>query len=351
MSNTLESVCYRARRQLVFNVPSTRIQKVSPYPQYTQEQLNMRRKAEILKYDRKAGGNKLTKKGAYAKLISGVIQTESYTNIVVPTVVQHPLNPILNRTTFTAVPPPISSCPKLKIPQPTSASDVPGPIIYLFEDDSIPLYDYLTNVDAYAIQPPPNTEKWSIQYTENVNCYNTTPTVIASFAILPGIDSGQYSFNLSIPFGIYATEQYNSNLVEIDTTINIVSASCSINYNGNSVYNGNFDLTPVVTSLQLDASLNTYKPVIQVAAVLYAGVLKINNVNLVTNPSLIYDVVLTFGLSSTDFFDQQNASNQTFAVIANITNHSTSFSENCTIMTAPSTMPYTQFTLTGTPST
>ena len=83
VSMNLDLMCeLRKQRQSLFAMPSFRATPISPYPEYTKEQLDMRRKAEILKY---AGNrmntktNDLTKTGRFTQIITGKYQSRSYT--------------------------------------------------------------------------------------------------------------------------------------------------------------------------------------------------------------------------------------------------------------------------------
>ena len=103
---------------------------------YTSFDINMRRKAEILKY--KGNQNKLSKKQQYSKIINGhgssrkkvwANQTDLVTN---PNV-----NNVGTRNGNTIV---LSDCSN-NIPTPSSHSDVPGDIL-LYYDKSVPLIGY-----------------------------------------------------------------------------------------------------------------------------------------------------------------------------------------------------------------
>jgi hypothetical protein len=86
----------------------------SPYQKgFTQLQLNMRRKAEILKYNSTKSSsqtNAPTRKQIFSQIIKG-----NY-------------NPC-----------PIDTITK---PMPTTASNIPGPSMYLYEDPNVLLYNY-----------------------------------------------------------------------------------------------------------------------------------------------------------------------------------------------------------------
>lgn len=125
------------RQNQLTNVPLPRVElQPSPYGQYTKYQLDMRRKAEILKYKsnkQNSKTNNLTKTQIYVNAVNG------YNNIGKSTV-----DKILNGET---------TCPNDDlIPTPTSSSDIPGPIIYLINDETVPLYNYVTNPDAYNLR-------------------------------------------------------------------------------------------------------------------------------------------------------------------------------------------------------
>ena len=63
-SSTTDNACKQRKINMLFNIPPVRLEKAkSPYPTYTSQQLNMRRKVEILKYKKNSTqGNRLTSK-------------------------------------------------------------------------------------------------------------------------------------------------------------------------------------------------------------------------------------------------------------------------------------------------
>ena len=87
---------------------------------YSQEQLNMRRKAEILKYSRPTQNN--VTKNKYSQLARS---SNKQANRLV-----------CNRN----------------INVPTSSSNVPGPVMYLKEDPTIPLYKYISEDQQFQFQ-------------------------------------------------------------------------------------------------------------------------------------------------------------------------------------------------------
>jgi len=115
----------------LFQKPQSRYTLLSPYfsdsstntPIDKQQfDLDMRRKAEILKYDRQSSQtNNLTNSQKWSKMATA--------------------KRVMRRT------PDSTSCANMFVP--TSSSDVPGPIIYLYEDPSTNLYNYKKNYAAY----------------------------------------------------------------------------------------------------------------------------------------------------------------------------------------------------------
>lgn len=113
------------------NVPLDRITPVSPYPTFTRIQLDMRRKVEILKYENNATNtktNNFTKKQQWSMLVNGTTKNASQVKIRDKLVPICPLDDL--------------------IPTLSSASDVPGKVIILQLDPSVPLYNYVSN-EAY----------------------------------------------------------------------------------------------------------------------------------------------------------------------------------------------------------
>lgn len=128
-----------AKRQLqLTTIPPTRVElQKTPYTDYTKYQLDMRRKAEILKYNSNSQGSKtnnMTKAQKWAGVVNGNGPVK-----------QSRINALINSNNN-------NSCPNdALIPTPTSSSDVPGPIILLIDDETVPLYNYNKNVDPYSI--------------------------------------------------------------------------------------------------------------------------------------------------------------------------------------------------------
>lgn len=138
MSNIMFNICQQRLQEQINHVPGPRNElQASPYEQgFTQTQLDMRRKVEILEYKasrQNTKTNSFTRSQKWAQFIrngSGVSQTV--------------LNQIASGES-----PVIEICPNDKfIPKPTYYSNVPGPIIDLVYDPNVPLYKFQENTEA-----------------------------------------------------------------------------------------------------------------------------------------------------------------------------------------------------------
>lgn len=124
----------RAANPIKYDTIRTELEP-SPYNRgFTKFQLDMRRKVEILKYNPIAQSNQtnnVTKRFGLANVLSG--KTENRSRLSYYKNVQDMSMSIMD-------------CPKDdSIPTLTSSCDVPGPIIQLKYEESVPLYNYKNN--------------------------------------------------------------------------------------------------------------------------------------------------------------------------------------------------------------
>ncbi len=318
----LELICNLRKRQQLFAMPSFRATPISPYPEYTQQQLDMRRKVEILQY---AGNrmntktNNLTKTGRYAQVISGKYQPRPYTTTYTETA-SYAYNStidlsqvVITRTPVYSNPDP--TCPlDNMIPTPTSSSDVPGPIINLYNDTSIPLYNYLGSANQiYAITDVIETDMFKTKNTDEntyafytitstttstgVNTIQTEPTetTISTLYITNIVDAPQYVYELYVPIGIHFEGKYKT-----------TSTDASFGSIGLSIPSGGFNpqvvfVTNAVTTNRIvsfhnnptsisDISFDVTDKMADFSGTIYIGMLKITNIDLYTSPSYIYDI-------------------------------------------------------------
>jgi len=311
----LDLICNLRKRQQLFAMPSFRATPISPYPQYTEQQLDMRRKAEILQY---AGNrmntktNSLTQTGRYAQVISGKYQPRPYTTTYTETA-SYVYDEVLkmDRVVITRTPVysnPDPSCPlDNMIPRPTSSSDVPGPIINLYNDTSIPLYNYAVSADrSYAITDVIETEHFKTKNAgENTYAFYTitadsnglitetepTEITISTIYITNIVDAPQYVYELYVPIGIHFEGKY------ITTTIDASFGSIGISipsrgFNPQVIFGTNAvssDLSFNATAIR-DISFNIINKAADFSGTIYIGMLKISNIALYTSPGYIYDI-------------------------------------------------------------
>jgi hypothetical protein len=285
--NDLSNICLqRARRQL-YNIPFPRFTLISPYiNSYTIDDLNMRRKAEILKYSNNASStktNNLTKKQVYSQIVSttNIASTNNNTKCVVDT------------------------CGNF-IYTPTSSCDVPGKIQYLYCDETVPLYNYgnVLQNRSYAYQMPNNDVLWYIYTTNNIYCKATSPAIVYntdgyiqsilfptteentlfSIYILNNIDKNKYTFTIQTPISIYLAG-YTS--ISTSTIISIKNIQVNVYYNSTIVYNttiGEEGFSPFTLNL---SSNKRY------SANVFIGDILFTIPDLQTKSGYIYDIKLT----------------------------------------------------------
>ena len=129
-------ICINRRNQQLKNIPPLRYDSlsISPYlPEnggFTQKQLDMRRKAEILTYN----SNRILKINSLTKAQKFSLIAKNNTTTI----------PVYNSQCFT-------NEYGQYILTPSSSCDVPGPIIMLYNDKQIPLYNFTNGNNVNAI--------------------------------------------------------------------------------------------------------------------------------------------------------------------------------------------------------
>ncbi len=132
--------------------PPLRFNLYNPYigSAYTNYDLDMRRKTEILKYSSNISNsqtNNLTKKQLWALISKGSYKQLSQDQLNRAMMINNKVG-VLKDCSLNSI-----------IHTPTSSCDVPGPIITLYNDDSIPLYNYNENINNRSYGTTNNTIK------------------------------------------------------------------------------------------------------------------------------------------------------------------------------------------------
>lgn len=154
-----------------------------PYPQYTSRQLDMRRKVEILQYKQNATTSNV----------------RNWTRLATS-----------GRNTSRA-------CgSRVQKSKPSTASDVPFPIVDLFYDPTVPLYNYTPNPSSYNEFPYPDTINTTLEITihDNVDVPESTLStpIINMFYLSRPRKTGTYT--LTVPMSILVNGSYYSFLTD-----------------------------------------------------------------------------------------------------------------------------------------
>lgn len=233
--------------------PLSRFETITPYtnPAYTQWRLDMRRKAEILQYRKNASS---TRASSYTSVMRGQ-------KIIA-------CNEDITRLT------------------PTSSSDVPGKVIFLQYEPTVPLYNYALNVDNYGIARPDIQNKFGFAAETDIKMSSTIETSVANIA---SIDLDVFRFRFVAPIGVYVSGTAPS--TEISGTITLSNITIRVYYGGNlvssSVASG---LPPAITyTVSANAPFNVYQ---------FAGNIT-TDFELPAQNDFAYDVKMTMTIANT----------------------------------------------------
>lgn len=340
MSGLLNSstICDQRKLLQLFNKPLPRYTPISPYPAYTQFQLNMRRKAEILRYSSNTSSsqtNNLTRKEKWAKLA----------------------NARNNKIVY---------CPNdLALPTLSTSCDVPGPITVLYHDKTVPLYNFASNTAAYAVDNTTEIINYSYKMSDNISILSNNESTIATLYIQNNQNTPIHTFSIETPIAFYINGSNINKISPYDLQILLSSISLITYYSGQETlvfndpptYQFNTMNTPINLTLNPPSSANPYS----FSAFVWAGILKISNINLYTEPGFIYDIKLSFNsfISSSNTSNSSIINNTNVYMYSNLTNEiyndiisggkpfNNTNPYNCIINSGISTDTYIEPVLTG----
>ena len=268
------SIAEKNRRNgLIFNIPPPRYTPQNPYINgWTKEQLDMRRKAEVLKYN-KTANDRITQKQSWLQIVRGAYQRRTYSASY--------LTGINNGDT---------NCETV-VTYSTGAG-IPGPQIPLYLDPRVPLYNYNTQQQGLGINNKEETDMWRTKYDTNLlsNMQN-----IFTINIRPPIDNTQYKYTLRTSIGLYLDGSSNP-LDEFNVSLSFNSASVKVFYGGSLV-----STSPTITidsGFTSDAGGNITKDISgsllggPYAGAIYLGNMTIDNILLSTAAGNTYDIIL-----------------------------------------------------------
>ena len=342
------------QRAALTNIPPSRVDSLalSPYPAFTPYQIAMRRKVEILKYEANKTNtktNNLTKAEKWNKLVNKSYQSRTYSN------------ELINSPYISTTP---DNCNY--IPTPSTACDIPGPLVYLQEDPNVPLYNY-KNITNIGIINTEDLNLWQLTTTPNVLTQSSTISIpsitneryngntygsltITSMYLQNFINSS-YTYTINTPIGLYGFLKKNTSYsnLNIDISMNIQDIQLVVKYAGSNVI---LQKIPVITPISGFNSMNinintTLAPNTEVIATQYVGNLNISNLFLYTQPGYLYDITLNFKMGynvPSNLYQYFNS--LTLKAIANMDSPSSNFT-NCSIYNPTSISGFLSASLSG----
>jgi len=301
MSNYLFSLCDPKKSISSFTTPPVRVElQDSPYSiqihdklngnnmrLITQDDLNMRRKVEILKYN---SNNVSTQTNSLTK-------SQKWSNIV-----SRRSNYVVNSSSSKLIHRAISDCPEK--PSPSNNADVPGQTILLYQNDDVPLYNYNNNLFSHSVLPPSTLQDWLNKADSNVSVYDAVALTklklkyqiysTISNIYIQNTGTGYYNYSLSSPiaftfFGFYTPPNTAT------VTLTIKELYLTVFYNGNIVGNKIYPDYPV--SLQkytftISNGSSTSNSSIGFKATVFLTNLKWNSINLPNKSNFTYSLNL-----------------------------------------------------------
>ena len=334
--------------------PPARYNLISPYPEYTQSQLDMRRKAEILQYKQQSTQtNQFTKSQKWSQLVNGQFQNNTKSIIINnPTYDASGIN-IIGNNYVTRVYNLVNNCPKdLYLPTPSSSCDVPGPVINLQYDQNIPLYNYITNNYSLSVlNSPVNNEEWKYYTSNNIFYLNqsisttsiTNENTLVTLYI-QNVNKQSYNYFINTPIGIYVSGDVSCNN-DGSGNIAITGYTCNVYYNNNIAYT----VSNTVNSSTLKSvyfTTNTrYNTSKLFNGSIYVGNLTIPNIELLTTAGYIYNIKLSFNLSvSLPTFAYNN---YVVGIYSNVSGNNLNQHNHCNLNTSTNPPPFQNFSFSG----
>ena len=285
--------CNQRRQNMLFNVPPIRFTPTNPYASslhFTQDQLNMRRKVEILKYNQSSSqGNKPTKKEQWAHMNSR----------------KYSVRKVIGNASLLPGANVVSSIDCATIPTSSKQSNIPGPAITLQLDHSVPLYNYGAPVRTYAFLNDENSDAFQVIPNGNEKIfYHETQGFFTNLKILDAIDESAKLFTMTIPFSLgYSKLVGVSESTDISGQIFVEtplfgSNIATIYYNSVATNSGNH-------TFLMDVSGHTFLSSTEsTVEQLNVGTITIRDVYIQTQPGYFYEIAHRFQLGTTMSLDE-----------------------------------------------
>lgn len=325
--SSINTLCSQRKQQQLFNYlnlpPRIESQEDSPYliGNVTQMQLDMRRKAEILKYNQgNTKANVMTKKQRFALVMNGKFAPVAKSYIKANT-------DISNSNTEGIV----LTCNNKNLPitTPSSASGVPNDYINnintLYLDPNVPLYNYINPVQTRSygvINSSLNTNV--ILYSNYNNVITKTYSKISTVEFSDATENPTYTLNMyKIPLALNVYGDISGNVIDLSFDsmyIKIASIQLNVFYYNQKVvstakYTYTTDFSPY-TEFLVDISMNSIKNNTRFSGTFFIGYLNIYNILLYSEPGYVYDFKLIIPVT---YKAPSTVKNVNTYVVANVT--------------------------------
>jgi hypothetical protein len=289
------------RNGLKFNIPPPRYTPQNPYEDgFTKEQLDMRRKVEILKYN-KSSNYRITKAQSWVQVVNGNFQRRTYSKSY------------LNRLTTED-----RDCENIVTY--STGANIPGPQIPLYLDKNVPLYNYNTQRNVQGINNINEVDMWRTKYDTDLISYSPT---IYTLNIRPPIDNTQYKFSVNTSFGIYVRGISNSLASRpFKISISLTSSSVKVRFGGQYLSN----IAPIISSPGTINISGNVTSTGNFAGAIYLGNIIMSNIVLYTSNGNTYDIILEPIISAT--FDDGSTSTITNNITAQLYTNLIDYSNN-----------------------
>jgi hypothetical protein len=323
--NVLANICkQKSLYQSYVKGAATRYELVSPYPLFTQEELNMRRKTEILKYNKNA--NMDTRTSRWRTLVDNKKKRACVNN------------------------------KNINVLTPTSSSGIPGPVQYINNNANIPLYNYLgTYQTALNYTIAPNlTEDYNVYPVTDLPILQNSFTKVADLVIV-NPNNKYFSFNVVVPIGISISGNSfllnnNSSVYKLVASINTISFQ--VQYSNSIIA-----VSPQIINNLSNMTVFLNNTIGDFSASKYLGVINVSNLVLQTLSQFVYSLYLQISFDIVAY-DQKgniipnvNTNTLTSSVACNLVNTVSEYNiqTNCVItnLSVSSVFP---FQLTGYPA-
>jgi hypothetical protein len=278
---TSRNLCNEYTKYFQYNVPLPRFTPISPYiktansPEYTQYDLDMRRKAEILQYR------------SLATQENGTTKTQKLTFLFNKTT---SLKHIVNR-----------SLPCENTISSSAACDVPGPVFSMYLDKKVPLYNYIKTYSFGDFYDNVDILNWSSDLKPDIFFSNKKRETCFSI-IYNSTKKGRTLYTFHTPISLLISGNKLAHLSPISTpvsriTAQIVSVTMTVIYGNQPI---KYLQTPTVrlpSSPNLTITLNS--GITSFEAIKYIGAISVSNLLLLTQYQYVYDICFTFTMKTT----------------------------------------------------